>query len=157
MQSKKAFLDTEFTDFIDCQLISIGIVTEDGREFYAERTDYDESACSDFVRAAVLPQLGKETGAIVGTAAEIREALLTWLSQVGPLDIYVDYRTDWDLLLDLCEDLPANVAGQFVEFDGREIERYWAENGRRAHHALHDAKANCFSFLSADCRKRGYP
>ncbi len=35
------FLDTEFTDFIDCDLISIGMVSEDGRHFfYAEREDY---------------------------------------------------------------------------------------------------------------------
>jgi hypothetical protein len=31
------FVDTEFTDFIDCQLISVAIVGEDGREFYGER------------------------------------------------------------------------------------------------------------------------
>jgi hypothetical protein len=29
-------LDCEFADFIDCRLISIGIVSEDGREFYGE-------------------------------------------------------------------------------------------------------------------------
>lgn len=53
------FVDTEFTDFIDCQLISVAIVGEDGREFYGERTDFELSACSEFVRAAVLPQLGQ--------------------------------------------------------------------------------------------------
>lgn len=30
------FLDTEFTDFADLQLISIGLVADDGAEFYAE-------------------------------------------------------------------------------------------------------------------------
>ena len=35
------FLDTEFTDFpeSECDLIAIGLVAEDGREFYAELTD----------------------------------------------------------------------------------------------------------------------
>jgi len=28
------FFDTEFTDFVQIDLISIGLVTEDGREFY---------------------------------------------------------------------------------------------------------------------------
>lgn len=30
------FIDTEFTDFLDPQLISIGLVAESGEEFYAE-------------------------------------------------------------------------------------------------------------------------
>ena len=52
------FLDTEFTDFVRPDLISIALVSEDGREFYAERTDYREDDCSDFVRETVLPLLG---------------------------------------------------------------------------------------------------
>ena len=34
------FLDTEFTDFTSPDLISIALVAEDGREFYAELDDY---------------------------------------------------------------------------------------------------------------------
>lgn len=30
------FLGCEFTGFIDCHLASIGIVSDDGREFYGE-------------------------------------------------------------------------------------------------------------------------
>ena len=33
------FLDTEFTKFNSPDLISLALVAEDGREFYAERTD----------------------------------------------------------------------------------------------------------------------
>ena len=51
------FLDTEFTDFVDCDCIAIGLVAEDGREFYAELTDYRQEACSDCVRETVLPLL----------------------------------------------------------------------------------------------------
>jgi len=51
----RLFVDTEFTDFIDCELLSIGIVSEDGREFYGERSDVDLTRCSDFARVAVLP------------------------------------------------------------------------------------------------------
>lgn len=60
---KKLFLDTEFTDLVpDNKLISIALVTEDGRSFYAELTDtYERSECSDFVMNFVLPFLkGKE-------------------------------------------------------------------------------------------------
>lgn len=45
------FLDTEFTAFVRPDLISIALVAEDGREFYAERTDYYREDCSDFVKA----------------------------------------------------------------------------------------------------------
>ena len=36
------FLDTEFTDFVRPDLISIALVSEDGREFYTERTNSRE-------------------------------------------------------------------------------------------------------------------
>lgn len=51
-------LDTEFTDFVRPDLISIALVAEDGREFYAECTDYNHDACNDFVKETVLPLLG---------------------------------------------------------------------------------------------------
>ena len=35
------FIDTEFTDFQRCQLISVAVVGENGDEFYGERTDFD--------------------------------------------------------------------------------------------------------------------
>lgn len=36
------FLDIEFTDFIDCELISIGMVSEDGKHvLYLEVQDFD--------------------------------------------------------------------------------------------------------------------
>ena len=57
------FLDTEFTDFARPDLISLALVSEDGREFYAERTDYRKDDCSDFVRETVLPLLGRVLGA----------------------------------------------------------------------------------------------
>ncbi len=49
-------LDTEFTAFVRPDLISIGLVAKDGREFYAERTDYHRDACSDFVRESAMSQ-----------------------------------------------------------------------------------------------------
>jgi hypothetical protein len=53
------FFDTEFTRLhSEAKLISIGIVAEDGRYFYAELNDYDkEKDTSDFVKLNVLPNL----------------------------------------------------------------------------------------------------
>lgn len=53
------FLDTEFTDFFDPVLISLGMAAETGEEFYAE-VPYPEKGCSAFVREAVIPLLGRE-------------------------------------------------------------------------------------------------
>lgn len=52
------FLDTEYTDSLHINLISIAMVTEDGsNEFYAELNDFVREDCSPFVQAAVLPLL----------------------------------------------------------------------------------------------------
>jgi len=54
----KYFIDTEF---IDCEqvidLISLGVVAEDGREFYAISTEFDPAQANTFVRTVVIPQL----------------------------------------------------------------------------------------------------
>ena len=45
----RLFLDTEFTSPETKQLISIGIISEDGqRSFYGELNDYDASLCNRF-------------------------------------------------------------------------------------------------------------
>lgn len=54
----KYWLDTEFIeDGKTIDLISIGIVAEDGREFYAESLEADLSRASDWVQENVLPHL----------------------------------------------------------------------------------------------------
>jgi hypothetical protein len=96
----RLYLDTEFTDFVDCDLISIALVADDGREFYGERLDYDDASCSAFVREAVLPQLGQYPGRVF-TREGLRTALLAWLDQFAGEPEYVlcfDYGGDWDLL-----------------------------------------------------------
>lgn len=52
----KYFFDTEFIeDGKTIDLISIGIVSEDGREYYAHSSEYDASKASDWVKDNVLP------------------------------------------------------------------------------------------------------
>lgn len=52
------YLDTEFTGLHkDTTLISIGIISEDGRSFYAEFTDYDKSQCDDWIKKNVIEKL----------------------------------------------------------------------------------------------------
>ena len=57
------FLDTQFTDFVQPELISIELVSEDGCwAFYAERTDLNFDLCNVFVKESVLPRLGLPEG-----------------------------------------------------------------------------------------------
>ncbi len=57
------FFDCEFTKFQEGfdpepnELISIGCISDDGRKFYAENTNFHIEACSEFVHAVVLPLL----------------------------------------------------------------------------------------------------
>ena len=63
----KFFFDTEFSEGFDklmfrpkrhfIDLISIGIVDEDGREYYAVSNDFRESQCNDWVKENVLTKL----------------------------------------------------------------------------------------------------
>ncbi|OIQ92637.1 3'-5' exoribonuclease [mine drainage metagenome] len=58
------FFDTEFSALrMDPRLISVGLISEDERELYAEPDDtYQIKGCSTFVQEAVLPHL--EGGAV---------------------------------------------------------------------------------------------
>lgn len=154
----RLFIDTEFTDLLHCELLSLGIVAEDGSEFYAERSDADLSQCGDFCRVAVLPQLGADPAA-VGSEAEISARLKDWLAQfepAGPVLVSVDHPTDWELFTYLARDedtlkVPAWIKGQSIRagIDPRDVEEYWRLNGRRDHHALHDARALRFAWQQA--------
>lgn len=54
----KIFFDTEFTGLHkNTTLISIGLVDENNRSFYAEFTDYDEKQCNDWIKENVLSHL----------------------------------------------------------------------------------------------------
>jgi hypothetical protein len=54
----KYWYDTEFIeDGSTIDLISIGIVAEDGREYYAQSEEFDASKANEWVRTNVLAQL----------------------------------------------------------------------------------------------------
>jgi hypothetical protein len=155
------FLDTEFTDFIDCDLISIGMVSEDGKyEFYVERSDYLAQWCNQFVRAAVLPQLDKAGPALNRPQLTVR--LLEWFATLPRnVTIACDSFTDWELLLDaMGGERPVNLTGRY-DLRGHidssafhhAVVRYHELNGPW-HHALHDARAHRHGWLAwQDARK----
>ena len=58
MDKRKLFFDTEFTGLRkNTTLISIGIVAQNGRAFYAELTDYDKAQVDDWLQENVIANL----------------------------------------------------------------------------------------------------
>ncbi|MFC3106494.1 hypothetical protein ACFOFO_00725 [Undibacterium arcticum] len=147
------FLDTEFTDFIDIELISIGLVSQDGREFYAERNDFDVAKCNNFVRAGILPMLTQNDSSVAMTRAELKVNLLSWLSQFrhqGEIQVGFDYSTDWELFLDALDgEQPSWIGPALISdrIDQARRESYFQLPGAKRHHALHDARANRHAFF----------
>lgn len=152
-------LDTEFTDFpeSECDLIAIGLVAEDGREFYAELTDYRQEACSGFVREVVLPLLRQHKTRIEGTQWEVARALNEWLQPYKQdCTICFDYSTDWYLMQKVLlmlpdEDLPDFLTTRNIwgDLDQQALDWFWTEKdciGWQPHMALYDAHANMFAY-----------
>ena len=147
------FLDTEFTDFARPELISIGLVGEDGRDFYAERTDYQRDACNRFVRETVQPLLGRVPGAAC-SRSDLTQRLRTWFEQLPePATIIYDFVGDWLLLAHAWtsgehKSPPQNV-GEQLHLDGHTITHPTFERAQNytytqdwpPHHALADARA----------------
>ena len=123
------FFDTEFTGLHkDTTLISIGIVAENGKKFYAELTDYDREQCTSWISDNVLPNtilggnqnLAKQLGANDNTTAVIakkellRIQLEKWLNQFDEIQFVSDVcHYDFTLLIDIfggAFDLPRNVS-----------------------------------------------
>lgn len=129
----KIFFDTEFTGLHqDATLISIGLVSEGGREFYAEFTDFDTNQIDDWLRKNVMANLiyrhdldhaytdGAHTGRS-GDKAYIARELTEWLAGYGSheIEMWSDYLAyDWVLFCNLwghAFNIPGNV--YYIPFD----------------------------------------
>jgi len=95
----RVFLDNGFTNLQDRELISLGLAAENGSEFYGESTDFDLSRCSEFIRKAVLPQLGSPAGRAM-PLDQLRLEVTDWLHSVPIRDhpiLCYDYDGDREL------------------------------------------------------------
>lgn len=141
------FIDTEFTNFLDPQLISLGMASEYGEDFYGEIA-YPDHACSPFVREVVLPLLRKIPHSYF-TIDNLHLEIIKWLEIVrrNKEDVFicVDYQTDWDLF---CKALDYRVPSwchyKLVDREIVELMLYdfFKHSGLPEHHALYDAQAN---------------
>lgn len=129
----KVFFDTEFTGLHqNTTLISIGCITENEREFYAELTDYDRNQINKWLQENVLDNLvytasldrsefqqfteGAHVGC-VGTRAKVSQKLCEWLAELGQVEIWSDTLAyDWVLFNRLFDhDIPKDVF--YIPFD----------------------------------------
>lgn len=154
------FLDTEFTDFVSPVLISIALVSEDGREFYAERTDYLQNECSQFVCETVLPALGQVPGAECNRM-ELACRLRAWFEAMPePITVVYDFELDWILMVDAFlgpnhSQPPGNVGEKLALSQHTITHPVFDQALNRAftldfppHHALADARALMAGFLA---------
>lgn len=123
----KIFFDSEFTGLHkDTTLISVGLIAEDGRSFYAEFNDYDKSQIDEWIQENVInnllieePRDGEQEYYVAsrsennvfgndlyssysvqlrGDSQTIAKELRTWTSQFDDIKIWSDCLAyDWVL------------------------------------------------------------
>jgi len=143
------FYDCEFIeDGRTIELISIGVVAEDGREFYAVSSEFDPSRAGSWVRSHVLPQLPSPADPAWRPRERIRDELLAFLLAPGrPVQLWAWCAAyDHVALAQLWGDMPA--LPRSVPRFTYEIRQHWEaagcpsvpEPGGDRHHALADAR-----------------
>lgn len=164
----RCFMDTEFTGLHqEATLISLGIVSEDGRTFYAEFTDYDKNQVDDWLRDNVIARLDFKQGVPLkqlflsisrtemrGNADEIREALEEWLSSFDQIEVWSDCLSyDWVLFNQIWGHafnipkciyyIPFDICTLFkikgIDPDINREEFAGMTEGAKKHNALHDS------------------
>lgn len=147
------FFDTEFTGLRkDTTFISLGIVADNGKKFYAEFTDYDESQCDEWIKKNVIDNLHldgmgdgisdldeKPSGIMVrGNKHYVSKELKEWLSQFDSIQFVSDVcHYDFVLLIDLLTggktalDLPNNISAVCHDINS-DITRHYGISEREA-------------------------
>lgn len=161
----KIFFDTEFTGLHQkTTLISIGLISECGKVFYAELTDYDKSQIDDWLQKNVIDNLllndeghygSYDEMMVKGDTELVQTKLRDWLNQFEKVEIWSDCLSyDWVLFCQIFGNafsIPENV--YYIPFDictlfkandidpdvNREDFADYKTNSKK-HNALHDAK-----------------
>lgn len=158
------FYDTEFIeDGSTIDLVSIGVVADDGREFYAVSTEFDPARAGRWVRDNVLGRLPSPADKAWRSRRAIRDDLLDFLlagdgevelwAWVGAYDHVVLCQL-WGTMPDLPRALP-----RFT----RELRQHWEAAGspalppapRDAHDALADARHNLHKWRTIEAVRPG--
>ena len=154
------FYDTEFIDDgRTIELISVGVVAEDGREYYAISSEFDPGRAGRWVRKHVLPKLPSPSSQLWRSRRQIRTELEEFFGihhdgrEPEPIELWA-WVGAYDHVV-LCQlwgpmtELPAAMP-RFT----RELRQLWEDHGspqlparpRDAHDALVDARENLRRF-----------
>lgn len=142
----KFFMDTEFIeDGRTIDLISIGIVSEDGRTYYAENSECNLSRASQWVRDNVFPHLRANGTGIVKPREQIGKDIVEFVGEKPEFwAYYADY--DWVALcqlygtmMDLPKGWPMYCRDFKQELDDHGNPRVVKLDENAAHDALADA------------------
>jgi len=162
------FYDTEFIeDGVTIDLVSIGVVDERGREFYAVSTDFDPAKAGPWVREHVLSQLPSPGDKVWRSREQIRADLLEFLGRPpGGIELWAWFAAyDHVALAQLWGAMP-DLPRQLPRFT-RDLRQRWEDVGKptlpsppsNAHDALADARFNLERWrIIEEVRKRkGFP
>lgn len=162
------FYDCEFIeDGFTIELISIGVVDEDGREFYAVSTEFDANRAGRWVRQYVLPQLPPPSSDRWLSRSQLRDDLYAFLTAHGSeIELWAWYAAyDHVALAQLWGAMPA-LPSRIPKFT-RDLRQRWEAVGKpklpqapaNAHDALADARHNLERWKVIEQRRRefGYP
>lgn len=176
------FLDTQFTDFIQPELLSLGLVAQDGREFYVELDLMTEEgasrrkSASNLVLSGVLDMWGLVPGA-AATELEMGRRTGEWVLALSTetrasIRVAFDYSTDYELMENAIRDaglwdrvrevvVPVDVSALTRTTAGElAAEECFAElrtRGLRRHHALADAHALAAAYKKAAANEAAQP
>ncbi|ALG07815.1 polyadenylate-specific 3'-exoribonuclease AS [Kibdelosporangium phytohabitans] len=162
------FYDTEFIeDGVTIDLVSIGVVAEDGREFYAVSTEFDPAKAGQWVRENVLDKLPAPADKAWRDRATIREDLMAFLSPRGEsVELWAWFAAyDHVALAQLWGAMPA-LPRQLPRFT-RDLRQRWEDVGKPqlpnpptdAHDALADARHNLarWNVIEVERLRKGFP
>ncbi|MFE4569961.1 3'-5' exoribonuclease domain-containing protein [Paenibacillus chitinolyticus] len=176
----KVFFDTEFTGLHqNTTLISMGMVDENGRSFYAELSDYDTTQVDEWIQKNVVDNLlysnvvcqtyefaGVSSMAVKGSKTYVKDMLTGWLAAYDQVEIWSDCLSyDWVLFNQMfghAFNIPKNV--YYIPFDICTLmkvkgvdpdinrEEFAGIEGEK-HNALHDARVikACYEKLVICC------
>lgn len=141
MTRVKIFIDTEFTNLVDFDLISIALVSGDDW-YYAESAEFNVEQCEEFTRKNVLPLLG---GNLRKSRCAIATEIVSWMSKYADQSpmLCFDNVIDFGLLRELLGEIPNWLGTHSVKHRVNDEAKvaFLTENGLAAHHALSDARA----------------
>jgi hypothetical protein len=148
------FYDCEFIeDGRTVDLVSIGMVDEHGREFYAVSTEFDGSRAVPWVRRNVLDRLPSPGDPVWRSRRSIRDELYEFLTEPvrdgsDTIELWAWYAAyDHVVLAQLWGPMPA-LPREIPRFT-KDLRQLWDDRGRPElpdatgrHHALVDARHN---------------